>query len=39
VCLDCGKEFDYNWKDMKLGEAVNPVVSGSRPETVVVAHR
>ncbi len=20
VCLDCGKEFDYNWKDMKISE-------------------
>ncbi len=19
VCLDCGKEFDYNWKEMRLG--------------------
>ena len=18
VCLDCGKEFDYNWKEMRL---------------------
>jgi len=39
VCLDCGKEFGYNWQDMKLGEAVNPVVAGSRAETVAVAHR
>jgi len=39
VCLDCGKEFGYNWKDMKVGEAVNPVVAGSRTDTVVVAHR
>ena len=39
VCLDCGKEFGYNWKDMKVGEAVDPVVAGSRPEEVVVAHR
>lgn len=22
VCLDCGKEFDYNWKDMRVGNAV-----------------
>ena len=22
VCLDCGKEFDYNWKEMRIG---NPV--------------
>ena len=39
VCLECGKEFGYNWKDMKVGEAVTPVVNGSRTETVVVAHR
>jgi hypothetical protein len=23
VCLDCGKEFDYNWKDMRIGEPVD----------------
>jgi hypothetical protein len=39
VCLDCGKEFGYNWKDMKVGEAVNPVVAGGSVEPVVVAHR
>ena len=22
VCLDCGREFDYNWKEMRIG---NPV--------------
>jgi hypothetical protein len=22
VCLDCGKEFAYNWKEMRLGQAV-----------------
>jgi hypothetical protein len=22
VCLDCGKEFDYNWKEMRVGEPV-----------------
>lgn len=22
VCLDCGKEFDYNWKEMRIGDAV-----------------
>jgi hypothetical protein len=39
VCLDCGKEFGYNWADMKVGQAVSPVVAGSSPETVVVAPR
>jgi hypothetical protein len=22
VCLDCGKEFDYNWKEMRIGSQV-----------------
>jgi hypothetical protein len=22
VCLECGKEFDYDWKSMSVGEAV-----------------
>jgi hypothetical protein len=22
VCLDCGKEFAYNWADMRIGEPV-----------------
>ena len=22
VCLDCGKEFDYNWKEMRVGNVV-----------------
>jgi hypothetical protein len=26
VCLDCGKEFDYNWKEMHAGAAVAPPV-------------
>jgi len=23
VCLDCGKEFAYDWKAMRVGEAVD----------------
>ena len=22
VCLDCGKEFAYDWDDMRIGQAV-----------------
>jgi len=22
VCLDCGKEFGYNWNEMRIGEPV-----------------
>jgi hypothetical protein len=25
VCLDCGKEFDYSWKDMQIGAQPEPV--------------
>lgn len=34
VCLDCGKEFDYNWKDMRIGEAMRAGVPARSPETV-----
>lgn len=30
VCLDCGQEFRYDWKEMRIGE---PVASGTRPAT------
>lgn len=39
VCLDCGKEFGYNWQQMKIGEAVDPIVAAGRADTVAVAHR
>jgi len=30
VCLDCGKEFDYSWKDMKISDTVmNPARAAS----------
>jgi hypothetical protein len=37
VCLDCGKEFAYNWADMRIGE---PVVADAAPKTTLSpAHR
>jgi hypothetical protein len=28
ACLDCGKELDYDWKNMRVGEPVRvPVVA------------
>jgi len=24
VCLDCGQEFRYDWKEMRVGEPVAP---------------
>ena len=26
VCLDCGKEFAYNWSEMRMGQAVTSTV-------------
>jgi hypothetical protein len=31
TCLDCGKEFDYNWSEMKVGAPVN---QSQRPSIV-----
>jgi len=28
VCLDCGKEFGYNWTEMRIGEPVAATVTG-----------
>lgn len=39
VCLDCGQEFAYNWKEMKVGDPVKTVQSATHTETVAVAHR
>lgn len=25
TCLDCGQEFDYNWKQMKISDTAPPV--------------
>jgi hypothetical protein len=25
VCLDCGKEFDYSWKEMRVGNPVQTI--------------
>lgn len=30
VCLDCGKQFVYDWENMRLGGAVD--ISGEAPE-------
>jgi len=37
VCLDCGKEFPYDWQEMKL---VRPEPEDSRqPVTILPGHR
>jgi hypothetical protein len=39
VCLDCGKEFDYNWQEMRIGEPVAAGVPVSTQEALFPAHR
>ena len=39
VCLDCGREFGYNWQEMKVGEAVIPLQPTGHADAVAVAHR
>jgi hypothetical protein len=51
VCLDCGKEFDYNWQEMRIGDPVaarvavqqtlspSARVPASAQETLSPAHR
>jgi hypothetical protein len=36
VCLDCGKEFDYDWKDMRVGNAVRSVNPAQGASVAVV---
>ena len=33
VCLDCGKEFAYDWRSMSVGEAVEvtPATAAAEP--------
>jgi len=34
VCLDCGKEFAYNWNEMRVGEPVAVVAAVRTQEPV-----
>jgi hypothetical protein len=34
VCLDCGKEFDYDWQEMRIGQPVTGVIAGRTRETL-----
>jgi hypothetical protein len=33
VCLDCGREFQYDWKTFSMGEEI-PAVCGSRKAAI-----
>ena len=37
VCLDCGKEFDYNWKEMRVGSPVQGESTQEAPKAAAVA--
>ena len=34
VCLDCGKEFAYDWQSMKIGEPVRVPVATAEAQPV-----
>lgn len=34
VCLDCGKEFAYNWEQMRVGQPVTPPVPVSEAQPI-----
>jgi len=33
VCLDCGKEFGYDWNEMRVGNAVGGRVAAAATES------
>jgi len=39
VCLDCGKEFDYDWQEMRIGQPVTARAAASTQEALSPAHR
>jgi hypothetical protein len=39
VCLDCGKEFAYDWKSMRIGEAVRQAPAATTTESFSPANR
>jgi len=39
VCLDCGQEFRYDWKEMRLGEAVASRTAGTGEASLSTANR
>ena len=38
-CLDCGKEFDYSWKEMRIGAPVSASVSALAGKSYSVASK
>ncbi len=38
TCLDCGKEFDYNWDEMRVGSAKSGMHTVIAPQTFTPHH-
>ncbi len=37
VCLDCGKRFAYDWKQMRVGSLLQPLPSPSQAHALALA--
>ncbi|MGA2144946.1 MAG: hypothetical protein ABSH49_08285 [Bryobacteraceae bacterium] len=35
VCLECGKEFSYDWKNMRVGKGVDTPSAVGEPQPVL----
>ena len=38
VCLDCGKEFSYNWQEMRVGQPVTASMPIAQAQPVSASH-
>jgi len=38
VCLECGKEFGYDWNAMRIGDPVAPASAHVRTSLLTAAH-
>ena len=38
TCLDCGKEFAYNWSEMKVGQPVVARAAAHAPQVTAPIH-
>ena len=39
VCLDCGREFPYDWKEMKMVSCKPERVKAREPITILPGHK
>jgi len=39
VCLDCGREFPYDWNEMKMVRSQHQTSEGPEPVTIQPSHR